>query len=159
MVAELHLRGYQWLRITPSMYKVGSWRCGITPASNVLARHGAIAADYHPRILPQYSSAMQRNFFDWKDARNATPGQLADLFIQRFPQVAREGCGSDWMYAGWFTEMLHLTWPGTLPIAHGNYSGPSETEMETIGAPPLRSVPLPPPGWVRDPPREHTDSH
>jgi hypothetical protein len=149
MVAELHLRGYQWLRITPFIYEVGSWRCGITPVSNILAAHGAMPDRYDPSILPQYSSAMGRNYFGWDDAPQATPRQLAERFIHRFPAVVREGYGSDWVYVGWFSEMLHLSYPGTLPISHGNMSGPSATEMEFVGAPPLRSIPLPPPGWVR----------
>jgi hypothetical protein len=150
MVAELHVRGYQWLRLVPFIYDLGSWRGGITPVSNILARHGAMAADYDQAILPQYTSASMREYFGWKDARHATPSQLAELFIERFPRVAREGYGSDWMYAGWYSEMLHLTHPGTLPIAYGNMSGPSETQMLWVGEPPVRSIPLPPPGWVRD---------
>jgi hypothetical protein len=148
MVADLHLRGYQRLRIVPFIYETGSWRCGVTPVSNVLAAHGAMAADYDPGILPQYSSAMGRDFFGWTDARHAPIPRLAELFIQRFPAVVREGYGSDWTYAGWFLEMLHLTYPATLPIAHGNYSEPSMTHMESTGAPPARPISLPPPGWA-----------
>ena len=149
MVGELHARGYQWLRLIPFIYEVGSWRGGVTPVANVLASHGAMPADYEWGILPQYSSASARDYFGWEDARHATPSRLADLFLERFPDVARQGYGADWVYAGWYQEMLHLTHPGTLPIAHGNHSLPSDREMEWVGAPPLRSMPLPPPGWVR----------
>jgi len=42
MVTELHVRGYQRLRIAPGMAPSGcSWRCSITPATNISSRHGA----------------------------------------------------------------------------------------------------------------------
>lgn len=149
MVAELHVRGYQWLRIVPHIASVGAWRCGVTPVSNILAEHGALPDSWDWDILPQYSSASGRQYFDWDDAAHATPSRLADLFLQRFPRIARQGYGSDWVYAGWFIEMLHLTYPESLPIAQGDYYSIPPDRLGAIGHEPLRPIPMPPPGWVR----------
>jgi len=59
-------------------------------------------------LAAHYSSGSEREYFNWKDAGHATPSKLADLFIERFPEIAAAGRGSDWLYAGWYLDMLHL---------------------------------------------------
>jgi hypothetical protein len=144
MVQELHLRGYQRIRIAPYLAPSGIyWRCDITPVSNILYRHGAMAVN-PDMLVAHYSSGMERNYFDWTDARHASPGKLAELFIERFPEIAREGKGSDWLYAGWYVEMMYLTHPDAFPCAFADYVEPG-VELLTNGGRQLR-LPLPPPG-------------
>jgi len=42
LVTELHVRGYQRVRIAPGMAPSGvHWRCAITPSANISRQHGA----------------------------------------------------------------------------------------------------------------------
>ncbi len=145
MIAELHVRGYQRLRIIPHIAEVGAWRCGITPATNVRADHGALPIDWEPGRLPQYSSASGTDYFEWGGVSHLSASQLAERFIARFPDVAAEGYGPDWAYAGWYIDMLHRTYPDALPIATAAYLNADHylaTTREGV------IVPLPPPGWA-----------
>jgi hypothetical protein len=145
MVSALHLRGYQRLRIAPCMAPNGmSWRCSVAPVSNISRDHGALLVDWDGPAA-HYTSGMEEEYFDWQDAAGATPGQLAELFIRRFPDIAAAGRGSDWVYAGWYLDMLHLTYPDRLPVAFGDYDPPGDC-LTTVGGSPDVRVPLPPVG-------------
>lgn len=153
MVAELHLRGYQRLRIVPHIYHLGTWRCGVTYARNVRIDHGAFALSWDHEVLPQYSSASESQYFDWTDARHATPSRLARLFIERFPAIAELGYGPDLQYAGWYIHLLHLTHPDALPYVFAEFAQPEwylYTTREGL------KIPLPPAGHGT---REETDKH
>ncbi len=77
LVQELHLRGYQRIRIAPGMSPSGmNWRCPITPVSNILRSHGARMRDFDG-LVAHYGSGAGRDYFDWTDARHATPSRLA----------------------------------------------------------------------------------
>jgi hypothetical protein len=145
MIAELHLRGYQLLRVVPHLYELGTWRCGVTAKSNTLASNGALASNWSSEVMPQYSSASGRNYFGWADAQHASPSRLADLFIERFPQVVQAGFGKDWVYAGWYVWMLHLTYPRALPIAQAVDLDLPPNQLGAIG-PVKRYIELSPPG-------------
>ncbi|MBI5306956.1 MAG: hypothetical protein HZB37_01110 [Planctomycetes bacterium] len=145
MVAELHLRGYQRLRIAPGMSPSGChWRCTITPVNNISRNHGARIASWGI-LSADYTSGQGQNYFGWKDASHANPNQLADLFIKRFPRIAEAGYGSDWIYAGWYIEMLHLTYPDSFPIAYADWDLPDDYLLSTGKDNKVR-IPLPPPG-------------
>jgi len=145
MIAELHVRGYQRLRIVPHIASVGAWRCGITPATNTRADHGAIPVDWSSERLPQYTQASGKNYFQWEDSSYLTPSRLANRFIERFPAVAREGYGPDWLYAGWYVELLQRTHPDLLPIALAEYTDTTHFLKTTD---PRVTIPLPPPGMA-----------
>jgi hypothetical protein len=82
-------------------------------------------------LVARYTSGQGRKYFDWKDATHASPSRMADLFIKRFPEIAEAGRGSDWEYAGWYLEMLHLTYPKSFPIAYADWELPSDCLMTT----------------------------
>lgn len=143
MVSELHVRGYQRIRIAPGMSPSGcSWRCAVTPASNIMPHHGARLRSWD-HLTAHYTSGMGAHYFDWKNAAHATPSAMARLFIARFPKIVAAGRGSDWMYAGWYVEMLHLTYPDAFPIAYADWSMPDDV-LATTGNGREVSVPLPP---------------
>lgn len=145
MVAELHVRGFQRLRIAPGMSASGCyWRCSVTPVTNVSIWHGARLVSYDT-LAAHYSAGSEREYFGWKDAGHATPSRLADLFIERFPEIVAAGRGSDWLYAGWYLEMLHLTYPDAIPIAYADWDLPKDY-IQTIGGRSDARIPLPPPG-------------
>jgi hypothetical protein len=70
---------------------------------------------------------------------------MADLFIQRFPEIVNAGKGSDWEYAGWYLEMLHLTYPDSFPIAYADWEI-SDDYLPTTGQRSDIKIPLPPNG-------------
>lgn len=151
MVSELHKRGYQAVRIAPGMSASGMhWRCNVTPASNTLASNGALLANWGGSVA-SYSSAEETRYFGWEDATTASARELADMFIDRFPEICTQGHGRDWEYAGWFVEMLGLAEAGYFPIAYADWALPTRGLglTQLVGAPPpAQELPLPPPGMA-----------
>jgi len=96
-------------------------------------------------LAARYSTGSEREYFGWTDAAHASPSKLADLFIERFPKIAEAGQGSDWLCAGWYLEMLHLTYPDAFPIAYADWDLPTDYLAVTGGREDIR-IPLPPPG-------------
>ena len=150
VVQELHLRGYQRLRIAPGMSASGMhWRCSVTPVSNILRSHGARMKDWDGPVA-NYTTGMELEFLGWKDALRKTPSALlAHLFLKRFPSIAEQGRGSDWPYAGWYVEMLHLTYPDALPYCNSDWRDDPSDCVPTVGRRKVR-IPLPPPGEAPD---------
>jgi hypothetical protein len=126
LVAVLHHRGYERLRISPYMSASGLyWRCDIGSA--------------------HYSSADMNCYFGWPDAKeNTSPEKLAYLFIERFSETAQASFGKDVEYVLWYAEMLRVTEPSNFPIAFADYPTPDDCWM-TVGEKQGLTVPLPPP--------------
>lgn len=124
------------------------WRCLITPVTNISRIHGAMVAN-DDRVTARYSSA-DPTYFKWADAIHANPARLAALFIERFPDIAKAGRGRDWAYAGWYLEMLNLTYPSALPIAYADYPLP-DGGLATTNDGQGVLVPFPPPGEAEAP--------
>lgn len=150
MVGDLHGRGYERLRISPSMSPSGmAWRCSITPASNISASNGATLVDWDC-LAAHYTSGVGADYFGWDDAADLTPVEMATLFIARFPEIVASAKGEDPAYAHWYQEMLRMTDPDLLPIAYADWDAP-EDGLETVcyGDDGRRRdivVPSPPPG-------------
>lgn len=145
-VAELHGRGHQRLRIAPGMSPSGtSWRCTLTPASNTLRANGARVSEWD-RLTGHYSTADGGRYFGWDDAQHASPGRLADLFIERYPEIAGASYGEDWAYAGWYQHMLHVIGTELLPIAYADWLDEGGTLAMIGERSGRRVVSLPPPG-------------
>lgn len=120
MVHELHKAGYQKLRIAPGASLSGCyWRCHITHAGNV-QRNGWEPRDWQ-RMVATYTTGQDDHYFDWNDATGKNARQLARMFVERFPEIAREGQGTDRPYAGWYVEMLGAAEHGQLPEFFADY--------------------------------------
>jgi hypothetical protein len=155
LVHELHLCGYQRLRAVPEMEPSGKyWRCAIAPVSLVSKDHGArlvVGIRNDPRIVT-YSSRDQNRYFGWADVYPyARAKELAMYFVDRFPEVAKAGEGSDWPYAGWYMEMLRLTNPDQFPYTAAGVANVPDTHLPTASPSSDRGratvrIPLPPPG-------------
>lgn len=134
MVGELHRMGYQRLRIFPYLYPL-AWRVGIGPADWFSPRNGALIEEgtRHP---PTYSSASQNEYFGWTDARTDDARQLANKFVERFPDIAAAGVGRDWAYVGWLVELLHELerQPQRLPAVQWEY-GPDPLTLTELPMP------------------------
>jgi len=131
MVHELHLLGFQRLRICPYIYATGHWRCAITPASNTLKSHGARMARWTEESAAHYTSGSGDRYFEWTDGSGKSPKQLAKMFIARFPRLAAEGYGADWEYAGWLVWMLAQTGADDLPYAFSEWDSPDDCLLTT----------------------------
>lgn len=129
MVAELHKAGYQRLRIAAGMSPSGCyWRCHITPMDNVLA-NGWEPLDW-ANGLASYTTGDEDRYFGWSDAPGKSARQLAQLFLERFPDLARRGTGRDRPYAGWFVGMLGAAESGRLPVFFADWDlDPVDAEM------------------------------
>lgn len=146
MVSELHIRGFQRLRIAPGMSGSGCyWRCSITPVTNISSLHGARMLSWD-KLGAHYTTGQERRYFGWDDAAHVTPSRLAELFIERFPAIVEAGRGADWVYVGWYIEMLHLTYPKNFPIEYADWDLPNDY-LGTTGERKELLIPLPPPGW------------
>jgi hypothetical protein len=133
MVHELHKRGYQRVRIVPGMSPSGiHWRCAVTHIGNILTTHGAMATACNDDECARYTSAQDNEYFGWEDAHQDTARQLATKFLERFPVIARKGQGVDWLYAGWYVQMLGLAERGIFPLAYADwYSDPDPQWLPT----------------------------
>jgi hypothetical protein len=155
MVAELHKRGYQRLRISPGMSNVGSWRCAITSADNIRPLNGAMVTRDDDDLVARYLAPTGSQYFGWSDASGATARDLARLFLERFPDICSRGLGRDWSYAGWFVEVLGVAEGGRFPVAYTKSDGltlggedrPSSLVTTSIASS-LEPVELPPPPLV-----------
>lgn len=150
MVHEFHKQGYQRMRIEPGLSASGcSWRCAITPKSNILRSHGARLANQDD-VVARYTSGQQNEYFGWEDAKTDTVQELARKFSSRFPVIVRCSLGDDWNYAGWYVKMLGYAEQGRFPVAYADwYEKPDPRFL------PLDSgdsdLPMPPPGDADDP--------
>lgn len=160
MVAELHKHGYQRVRVMPYEAPSGNhWRCEIAPTTVFYRNHGAMlwdpaschsGGDMAPResrgIAAKYTSgqASDGTYFGWSDAAKDDARALAQKFVDRFPEIVREGSGWDYPYAGWFQRVLGAAERGYLPIVLWDAV---EIPFDRV---PLRDVR--PASWIRDNP-------
>jgi hypothetical protein len=72
-------------------------------------------------LIARHSGASDAQFFDWEDAINLNAHQLALLFIERFPELARATYHFDFAYVGWYATLLAHCEYGQLPYLFGEY--------------------------------------
>lgn len=146
MVGELHARGYQRIRVCPSLSGSGGyWRCSITTADNVTSA-GVVIADFDRGA--HYTSGSGDCYFAWSDLAGASPDALADAFAERFGEIAAAGRGADPDYAAWFAELLSHAGRGHFPIALADFELPADRLTFVAGpgaAHEELAMPLPPP--------------
>jgi len=142
MVAELHAMGYEQLRIAPSVAPSGLfWRLSITSAENTRADHGAEMRDYD--FGTHYSSGSGTDYFGWLDAARDSATELAEKFVERFPEIAIAGKGRDPGYVRWYSEMLEATEPDGLICAYADWPSPRDRLSTFYGERDVE-IPLPP---------------
>lgn len=129
MLHELHKAGYQRLRIAAGMSPSGvHWRCHITTTDNVHL-NGWEPVNWTEHVV-SYSTGDTDCFFGWQDAAGKNARQLAQLFVERFPELAKRGAGQDRAYVGWFVVVLGNAENGRLPVFFADYPvSPNEGEM------------------------------
>lgn len=99
-------------------------------------------------LAARYTTGQGHHCFGWIDGTYARPIDLAHTFIQHFPQIAQDGFGADWEYAGWYFWIIHLTYPDSFPHAYA-YGETSMGYLPATGSG-TNQIPLPPPGEAVD---------
>jgi hypothetical protein len=106
MVHELHKAGYQRLRMVPMMSPSGAyWRCVITYEENI-EDDGYRIIQWDDERVAAYTSGQDAKYFNWDDSQSFNARQLAQRFLERFPDIAERGRGRDWANAGWVVDVL-----------------------------------------------------
>lgn len=135
MVQELHKAGYQLIRIAPGLAPSGCyWRCLVTTADNIRA-NGWEPVNWESGIA-RYSSGDEDMYFGWRDAPGKTARELAQAFLERFPDIGKRGAGWDWMYAGWYVTMLGAAEAGDFPVFYADHN----VDVPACGLPPAPQV-------------------
>ena len=122
MVAELHKRGFQGLRIFPYQGALGAWRVELYPYDDFdLEKPMNLLFDRNSCLSPARHSGAARDYFDWSGSSNYNARQLASKFEEKFPLLCHYCKGRDWKYAGWYQELMGIletdtrlpciTWP------------------------------------------------
>lgn len=131
-VRALHEAGYQRIRVDAGLSASGAyWRCYVTTAGNVRTNgHTLLRSEF--RDVAKYTTGQGSELFGWKDAAGKTPQELALVFIERFPDLARRGMGRDQAYADWFAGMMVTAATGRLPIFFADF----DLDLSKISVPP-----------------------
>jgi hypothetical protein len=133
MVRELHGMGYQQLRIEPAVAPSGLfWRLSVFAASNSDPDHSMRMRNRDDGA--HYSSGAGNRYFDWEDAADDSPPELAQKFIERFPALVAAGNGRDPGYVRWYEDMLRVTEPDGLPYAYADWPTPEDRLGIFIGS-------------------------
>jgi hypothetical protein len=149
IVHEFHKQGYQLMRIAPGMSPSGnSWRCAITPRSNILRTHGAMLRDLG-RLVAHYSSSQSNQYFDWPDAEHDDVIALTAKFRERLPEIVEASRGKDWDYAGWYVSMLGCAEKGLFPIAYAEWHGEPDPRFLPVSGGTSELL-MPPPGEAEE---------
>ena len=72
-------------------------------------------------LAAHYSSGQNNEYFGWTDAKEDTVQQLAQKFIERFPDIVAASRGDDWNYAGWYVSMVGHAEREHFPIAYADW--------------------------------------
>ena len=120
MVHELHKQGWQRLRIHSGLSPSGGyWRCALFPLGLTHEEQDLYYDQQGPNILvARYTTGDERQYFGWNDCAKDDSRHLAQKFIERFPTISEMSRGRDWVYAGWFTELLGHGEHGRFPVSY-----------------------------------------
>jgi 8-oxo-dGTP diphosphatase len=157
MVAVLHQRGFESLRIMPGMSASGChWRTALAPASLFEPRNGAMLPSDAYHRFPRYTTGEGMGAFGWMDAAALTLDDLADRFESEHAAMLQECRPPDPEYVQWYQEMLDATQPLGLVIAYWDMRD-DDGYLATVGHCLCQRLLPPPVPNVTDQPR-NTDS-
>jgi ADP-ribosyl-[dinitrogen reductase] hydrolase len=124
MVAVMHSRGYQKIRIMPTKSASGCyWRCSISVKQLMSKQNGAMYVGNcgDERTVANYTSGNGWHYFQWEDGEDLNPEKMADRFLREYPYIAENGRGEDAEYAAWFRQVLDHAGRGHFPVAEEEY--------------------------------------
>jgi hypothetical protein len=111
MVQELHKRGFERLRVVPSLSPSGmSWRCEFVSNSRI----------------PFTASNWITKFEEAEEKIKYTPQKLADIFSEENFDFLKECEGDNKEYVEWYSAMIESLREGELPYAFADYFSPTD---------------------------------
>lgn len=130
-VSILHGRGFEKLRIHAGMAPSGCyWRYQLKVNDSLL---------FGPR-----GSLSDQKCFDWGDAPEFTPEELADLMEEKFSDLLEDAKGTDSPYVEWFKTIVKESEPDGLFIEFwDSYDGPCD-HVRLINCASKEKYPQPP---------------
>jgi len=115
MVGELHQRGFENLRVVPSLSPSGlSWRCSFINTVN------------RDKIEVIASNWIRRNYDCEKQEIARSIAEMADDFMEQEMDFLENCRGKNEEYVKWFQEMLQKLKPEELPYAFADYFSPTD---------------------------------
>lgn len=115
MTHELHILGYQKIRIFPYISPSGCyWRLEWAPDYSFPSAITPPSISNEQEIA-RYTSGSEWAPFEWQNIKSLSALEMAQQFLLQFPELARAGKGDDWAYAGWLTRLLGEVRQGKLP--------------------------------------------
>jgi hypothetical protein len=128
VVKELHGRGYEKLRIVPSVSPSGmSWRCLFL--SNKTSRCSKVVASGWIHETVKLDKEVE-----------LTITALADLFTREHHEFMNECIGKNKKYVVWYSNMLSNLKEGELPYAFADYFPPTD-HWKTSKGQEIRTLP------------------
>ena len=114
IVKELHIRGFEKLRIIPSLSPSGlSWRC-------------SFISDTNSERKSIVSSSWIQNVFNIEEKNEYSIELLTDMFEKEHIDFLNACKGKNKEYVEWYSDMLHNLNEGELPYAFSDYFGPTD---------------------------------
>ncbi|MET3732624.1 hypothetical protein [Moheibacter stercoris] len=121
MVEEIHKRGFQKLRVIPSLSPSGMyWRCNFVEK------------------VKRYEFCSSNWIYDHEKGNSSeelkyTTQELADLFIQENKEFIEHCKGEDEEYKNWYSQMLRQLKKDELPYAFADWEMPKGTWRTSEG--------------------------
>lgn len=141
VIAELHKRGYQLLRICPTLAPSGlAWRCIATTKKHTQKRCGALTEEskWSPLIVNVSHGKLFQSSTD-----EMTIAQAADKFETEYPKLVSAAKGHDPEYVRWFRRAYNLCRTGQIFFAVSDY-GDCLKDNKMLGT--KEFLPFPPAG-------------
>ena len=128
VAGNLHKKGYQNLRIVPSLSPSGlSWRC-----SFVTIKEGRIINVYASSLIQGFDSINEKEI-------ELTIEELTNLFIEKENDFLQNCKGKNEEYVQWFERVLQILKAEELPYAYADFFSPTsfwktslENEIPTL---------------------------
>jgi len=126
IVGELHRMGHEQLRISAGVGPTGAWRCWIGSAKHFVGQE-------HGGCPSQMSSGYGYSRDVWIDQHDLSLRDLAQIFIEKYPEIAQESLGQDHDYVGWYGDMLRAASPSSVPFMYDDWGYFDKVVLLNVG--------------------------
>ena len=139
MVGVLYDRGHQRLTFLPHIGGAGSYRYLLTVEDPPRFPRG----DVDPEVATTVWDSLAGGGLAWVEDPLASPVELAEAFLARYPRIARQSVGERPEVARWYGEMMRVTGPFGLVVHWLDGPGLERGRAEVIGKEGMERIALP----------------
>lgn len=129
MVGVLYDRGHQRLTFLPHIGGAGSYRYLLTVEDPPRFPRG----DVDPEVATTVWDSLAGGGLAWVEDPLASPVELAEAFLARYPRIARLSVGERPGVARWYGEMMRVTGPFGIVVYWLDGPGLERGQAEVIG--------------------------